>query len=143
MGKRYQGQGGGGRGRGESKALTNQRGSMGENASTTNYRAPTVGYEDQVFSHGTTKAAAMFTVVLTKLARMVSLQSWAGATIAGQAMEKLEEPKLIEPQATTMVYTKIEEFSETVKGENDEPDTFVTRTRDLVVAKDASVIMRE
>ena len=83
MGKRYQGQGGAGRGRDGSKAATNQRGLRGESASTANYRAPTVGYEDQVFSHGTTKAAAMFTAVLTKLARMVSLQSWAGARIAG------------------------------------------------------------
>ena len=83
MGKRYQGQGDRGRGRGGSKASTNQRGSMGESASTANYRAPTVGYEDQVFSHGTTKAAAMFTAVITKLARMVLLQSWVGATIAG------------------------------------------------------------
>ena len=143
MGKHYQGRGGGGRGRGGSKALANQSGSTGESASTANYRAPAVGYEDQVFSDGTTKTAATFTAVLTKLARMVSLQSWAGATIAGQAMEKLEEPKLIKPQATAMVYTKMEELSKTVKGKNDEPDTFVTRTRDLVVAKYASVIMRE
>ena len=57
--------------------------------------------------------------------------------------QKLEEPNLIKSQAMTMVYTKTEEFSETVKGENDEPDTFVTRTRDSVVAKDVSVIMRE
>ena len=73
MGKRYQDRGGGGRGRGGSKVSTNQRGLTGESESTANYRTPTVGYEDQVFSHGTTKAAAMFTAVLTKLARMVSL----------------------------------------------------------------------
>ena len=73
MGKRYQGRGGGGRGRGGSRTSTNQKGSTGESASTTNYCAPTVGYEDQVFLHGTTKAAATFTAVLTKLARMVSL----------------------------------------------------------------------
>ena len=143
MGKHYQGQGGGGRGRGGSKSSKIQRGLMGESASTAHYRAPTVGYKDQVFSHGTTKVAATFTAVLTKLARMVSLQSWAGATITGRAMEKLEEPKLIEPQSTTMVYTTTEEFSETVKDENDKPDTFVTMSRDLVVAKDAYVIMRE
>ena len=89
MGKRYQVRVDGGRGRGGSRALTNQKGSTGEIASTANYCAPTVGYEDQVFSHGTTKAAATFTAVLTKLARMVSLQSWASATITGQAMEKL------------------------------------------------------
>ena len=93
--------------------------------------------------HGTTKVAATFTAVLTKLARMVSLQSWAGAKIAGRVMEKLEEPTLIKPQATTMVYTKTEEFSEDVIGKNNEPDTFVTKTRDSVVAKDVSVIMRE
>ena len=86
MGKRYQDQGGGGRGRGGSKALTTQRGLTGESASTANYRVPTVGYEDKVFSHGTTKAAATFTGVLTKLASMVSLQSWDGATTTGRAM---------------------------------------------------------
>ena len=98
MGKCYQGRGGGGRGRGGLRASTNQKGSRGESAPTANYRAPTVGYKDQFFSHGTTKAAATFTAVLTKLARMVSLQSWAGAKIAGRAMEKLEEPTLIGPK---------------------------------------------
>ena len=58
-------------------------------------------------------------------------------------MEKLEEPTLIEPQAPTMVYTKTEESSEAVVGKNNESDTFVKKTRDSVIAKDASVIMRE
>ena len=110
MGKHYQGRGGGGRGRGGSRASTNQKGSTGDSASAANYRAPTAGYEDQVFLHGTMKAAAIFTAVLTKLARIVSLHSWAGATIAGRAMKNLEEPTLIEPQAPTMVYTKTDEY---------------------------------
>ena len=45
---------------------------------------------------GTTKAAAMFGIVNTKLACYVSVQNWSGATIAGsRAMEKLAEQMLI------------------------------------------------
>ena len=67
------------------------------NVTSGSYKAPTVGYEDVLYSHGTTKAAAEFGKVNTRLARYVSVQSWSGATIAGRVMENLVEPKLVEP----------------------------------------------
>ena len=67
------------------------------NVTSGSYEAPTVGYEDVLYSHGTTKAAAEFGKVNTRLARYVSVQSWSGATIAGRAMETLAEPKLVKP----------------------------------------------
>ena len=67
------------------------------NASDGGYEAPTAGYEDVLYAHGTTKAAALFGTTNTKLARYVSVQSWSGATIVGKAMEKMADPPLIEP----------------------------------------------
>ena len=81
------------------------RGARQSGASSTNgnpsidssgdYKAPTAGYEGVLYAHGTTKAAALFVMVNTKLARYVSVQIWGRATIAGQAMEKLVEPTQI------------------------------------------------
>ena len=61
------------------------------------YQARTIGYEDVLYSHGTTKAAALFEKVNTKLARYVSMQSWTGATVAGRAMERMAEPEIVKP----------------------------------------------
>ena len=82
------------------------------------YEAPTSGYEDVLYAHGTTKAAAVFGTVNTKLARYVSVQSWTGATIAGTAMEKMAEPKLIALQLPS----PDEEYDSTEDQEVDDPD---------------------
>ena len=39
------------------------------------YKVPTVGYEDVLYLHGTTKANALFGTVKIKLARYASVQS--------------------------------------------------------------------
>ena len=100
------------------------------------YKAPTTGYEDVLYAHGTTKAAALFVTVNTKLARYVSVQSWGGATIAGQAMEKLAEPTLIEPTRPSLR----EEFENAERGPVPDPDNpgqtiegdiTMTRTREV------------
>ena len=57
------------------------------NVTSGGYEAPTVGYEDVLNLHGTTKAAAEFGKVNTRLARYVSVQSWSGAMITGRAMK--------------------------------------------------------
>ena len=62
--------------------------------SSVGYKAPTAGYKDVLYSHGTMKATAMFGTVNTK----ISVQSWTGATIAGKAMEKLVEPMMTTPK---------------------------------------------
>jgi hypothetical protein len=122
------------------------RGARRSGASSTNsnppmvssggYEAPTAGYEDVLYAHGTTKAAALIVTVNMKLARYVSVQSWGGATIAGQAMEKLAEPTLIEPARPSPT----EEYENIEKGQVPDPDNegqsiegnvSVTRTRDV------------
>ena len=84
------------RGRRSGSKTSSDKDSTSE-ASSGGYEAPTAGYEDVLYAHGTTKAAALFGTTNTKLARYVSVQSWSGATIAGKAMEKLADPPLIEP----------------------------------------------
>ena len=120
-------------GRGGNKSATDQKGSS--SGGTGKYRAPTVGYEDCIFSHGDTKDAAVFTATLTKLARMVALKSWAGATVAGRAMERMKEPTLVEPTMAAVLYVGKEEYVDELSG--------VTRTRDKNVAKDPSMIARD
>ena len=86
--------------RGGNKLSTDQKSS----SSGGKYRAPTLGYEDCIFSHGDTKDAAVFTGTSSKLARMVALKGWTEATVAGRAMERLEEPILVEPAILPVVY---------------------------------------
>ena len=62
------------------------------------------------------KTAAVFTAALSKLGRMVALQSWPGATVAGRAMEKMEELLLTEPYMLLMVYVGEEEYADISKG---------------------------
>ena len=47
--------------------------------------------------HSTTKAAALFVRVNTKIARYISVQLWSGVMITGKAMEKLGKPTLTDP----------------------------------------------
>ena len=74
---------------------SSEKDSMGEDDGT--FEAPTVGYQDAIYTHGTTKATAGFGRVTIRLRRYVALQSWKGATVAGQAMENLSEPIFDEP----------------------------------------------
>ena len=127
-----------GGGRGGYKTSSDEKGSS--SGTTGKYRAPTVGYEDHIFSHGNTKAAAVFTATLTKLARMVALKNWAGATVAGRAMERMKEPTLKEPTMPSMVDVTEEEYVNTIKGENGDPDRRVTRTREKETPKDPAII---
>ena len=106
------------RGRGARRSGASSTNSNPSSDSSGGYEAPTAGYEDVLYAHGTTKAAALFVMVNTKLARYVSVQSWGGATIAGQAMEKLVEPTLIKP--TRPSPTK--EFENTERGQVPDPD---------------------
>ena len=103
------------RGRRSGASSTNSNPSID---SSGGYKAPTVGYEDVLYAHGTTKAAALFVTVNTKLARYVSLQSWGGATIAGQAMQKLVEPMQIKPTQPSPT----EEFENIERGQIPDPD---------------------
>ena len=109
------------------------------NVTSGSYEAPTVGYEDVLYSHGTTKAAAEFGKVNMRLARYVSVQSWSGATIAGRAMENLAEPKLVEPTMPSLQEEFEHEVDKTIKDELGQDKTvqvMATGTR----TKDASKI---
>ena len=61
-------------------------------ASTNDYRAPTVGLEDMVFTIGKTKDAAWFEFVKEELGKHFATQSWSDAADAARAFEILEEP---------------------------------------------------
>ena len=87
-------------------------------ASSGGYEAPTAGYKDVLYAHGTTKAAAKFGTTNTKLARYVSVQSWSGATIAGKAMEKLADPPLIESPRPS----QDEEYDTEVEVDEEDPN---------------------
>ena len=108
------------------------------NVTSGGYEAPTVGYEDVLYSHGTTKAAAEFRKVNTRLARYVSMQSWSGATIAGRAMENLAEPKLVEPTMPSSQEEFEKEVDQVIKDESGQDKTvqiIVTGTRPEDAAK--------
>jgi len=100
------------------------------------YEAPTVGYEDVLYTHGDTKAAATFTQVTTRLGRYLSLQSWKGATVAGRAMETMTEPVFEEPVMPT---TEVEyDKKVTIKDEHgDDIESTVKdkRTKDAAILK--------
>ena len=85
------------RGRGARRSGASSTNSNPSSDKSGGYEAPTAGYEDVLYAHSTSKAAALFLTVNTNLSCYVSVQSWGGATIAGEAMEKLVEPTLIKP----------------------------------------------
>ena len=57
---------------------------------TKKYWAPTSNYEDVVFSASTTKYAALFQDVLTKLSLYVGTQNWKRSMVLSKAMEDQE-----------------------------------------------------
>ena len=65
--------------------------------SATEYRAPTVGLEDQVFTIGSTNDAAKFELVKEELGKHFSTQSWSDGADAAMAFETLTEPMYDEP----------------------------------------------
>ena len=117
-------------GKNRSRKWASKSGAKGGSATTDasgGYEAPTVGYEDVLYAHGNTKAAATFNTTNVKLARYVSVQSWSGATIAGRAMELMIEPTIEEP----VVPTSTEEVETTVKNQDGtETTTTTTQTKD-------------
>ena len=75
------------------------------------YKAHIVGYEDVLYSYGTTNATAMFGMVKVKLVRYVSVQSWSGVMLVGNAMQKLARPTLTIPKlpSLTKEYEELED----------------------------------
>ena len=61
------------------------------------YRAPIFKYEDVVLSLCTTKDAALFQDVVSKLSLCVGTQTWKRSTVLLKAMEDLENPVFVEP----------------------------------------------
>ena len=72
---------------------------MPANSSATNeYRAPTAGLEDMVFTIGKTKDADRFEVVKEELGKHFATQSWSDAADAARAFEILVEPVYTDPE---------------------------------------------
>ena len=65
--------------------------------SVTEYRSPTVGLEDQVFTIGSTNDAAKFELVKEELGKHFATQSWSDGSDAAMAFETLAEPTYDEP----------------------------------------------
>ena len=65
--------------------------------SMTEYRAPTVGLEDQVFTFVKLKDAAKFEVVKEELGKHFSTQTWNNVSDAARSFAALKEPVYIEP----------------------------------------------
>ena len=65
--------------------------------SATEYRAPTVGLEDQVFTIGSTKDADKFELVKEELGKHFAAQSWSDGADAEMAFETLSDPIYDEP----------------------------------------------
>ena len=56
------------------------------------FRAPTKGYEDKVFSYGKVKDAAPFIKTRDALVEYVCTMSWEGSAGSAQAMEDGKAP---------------------------------------------------
>ena len=62
------------------------------------FRAPTVGLEDRIFTIGTTADAAKFEVVKKELGKHFATQSWSDGVDAAMAFDTLTEPSYHEPE---------------------------------------------
>ena len=62
------------------------------------YRAPTVGLEDKIFTVGTTADAAKFEMVKDELGKHFATQPWSDGANATMASETLTEPLYLEPR---------------------------------------------
>ena len=65
-------------------------------ASEKEYRAPTVGLEDKIFTVGTTADAAKFEMVKDELGKHFATQPWSDGADAAMAFETLTEPSYLE-----------------------------------------------
>ena len=62
------------------------------------YRAPTVGLEDKIFTVGTTADAAKFEMVKDELDKHFATRPWSDGADAAMAFETLTEPLYLEPR---------------------------------------------
>ena len=67
-------------------------------ADTKEFRAPTVGLEDKIFTIGTTADAAKFEVVKEELGKHFDTQPWSDGADAVMAFDTLIEPSYDEPE---------------------------------------------
>ena len=61
------------------------------------YRAPTIGLEDNIFTVGTTADAVTFEMVKEELGKHFVTQPWSDGADAAMAFETLTEPSYLEP----------------------------------------------
>ena len=65
---------------------------------TNEFRAPTVGLEDKIFTISTTADAAKFEVVKEELGKHFATQSWSDGVDAVMVFDTLTEPSYHEPE---------------------------------------------
>ena len=83
-------------------------------AVATQYRAPTAGLEDKVFTIGSTLDAAKFETVKEELGKHFATQSWSDGADAAAAFENLTETMYEEPMEPDVPKKRI--------GEEENPD---------------------
>ena len=88
---------------------------------TTEYRAPTVGLEDKVFTIGSALDAAKFETVKEELGKHFATQSWSDGADAAVAFENLTEPMYKEPREPDVPKKRI--------GEEENPEFDVATLR--------------
>ena len=70
------------------------------------FRAPTPGYEDDIFTAGSTKDAANFQDTLAKLSRCAGTQPWKRSDVLSKAIAMMERPVFVEPEKPVRKYYK-------------------------------------
>ena len=83
---------------------------------TTEYRAPTVGLEEHVFTIGKTKDSAKFEITKEELGKHFATLSWSDGADASMAFETLTEPVYDEPPEPTIPVR----FSNSMKADDTE-----------------------
>ena len=71
--------------RGDTQGTTSKKG----------FRSPTPGYEDDVFTAGSTKDAATFQDTMAKLSRCAGTQSWKRSDVLSKAIAMMKQPVLL------------------------------------------------
>ena len=117
--------------RGTSSRSTNTAASVPKKAA---FKAKTVGYKSDYFTHGSVSDAENFNAVTKTLARIVSGQSWGGAVKGGKAMIDMTAPTIAWP-------TKPSRNEEVVDDSTSPPTTSTVRRDEFDYKCDMEIYM--
>ena len=84
--------------KGRRRGRQSEGSSGGGSAASAKFSAPTAGYEDKVFTHGTARDAAVYEEVLKHLKRYLGTQPWREIDQLTKAIASLEAPAYVKPE---------------------------------------------